>query len=98
MPRRAADLAPPRRLESWLADAGIDVVLITGGTGPGPRDRTDEVVRGVLDKELTGFGELFRHLSHRQIGSAAMLSGAVAGLAGRLQRPAVILPPRLMWP
>lgn len=55
------------------------VVLITGGTGLAPRDRTYEAVSGLLEKRLDGFGELFRTLSFRRIGPSAMLSRAVAG-------------------
>ncbi len=72
-----------RRLESWTADDSIDVVLVTGGTGVSGRDRTFEAVRGLLDRELPGFGELFRMLSYQEIGAAAMLSRATAGLAGQ---------------
>jgi molybdenum cofactor biosynthesis protein B len=60
----------------------VDAILITGGTGLGRRDRTVEAVRSLLDKELPGFGELFRILSFQeQIGTAAILSRAVAGSA-----------------
>jgi len=69
-----------RRLEQWLADAAVDVILTTGGTGIARRDTTIEVVRGLLTTELEGFGELFRMLSYQRIGAAAMLSRAVAGL------------------
>ncbi len=55
------------------------VVVITGGTGLAPRDRTYEAVAGLIEKRLDGFGELFRALSYGRIGSAAMLSRAVAG-------------------
>ncbi len=71
------------RLDAWFADPGIDAVLITGGTGFAPRDRTVEVVRARLDREIPGFGELFRALSHRQVGAASMLSGALAGVVTR---------------
>jgi molybdenum cofactor biosynthesis protein B len=57
-----------------------DVVLITGGTGIARRDTTVDTVRPMLRKELDGYGELFRMLSFREIGSAAMLSRAVAGI------------------
>lgn len=57
-----------------------DVVLITGGTGVARRDTTVDTVRPMLKKELDGYGELFRMLSFREIGSAAMLSRAVAGI------------------
>ncbi len=58
----------------------LDALILTGGTGIAPRDCTADVVRGLLDKELPGFGELFRMLSYQEIGSAAFLSRAVAGI------------------
>jgi molybdenum cofactor biosynthesis protein B len=61
----------------------LDVLLMTGGTGIGSRDQTCETVSGLLDKQLPGYGELFRMLSFREIGAAAMLSRAMAGVAGR---------------
>lgn len=62
----------------------VDCVLVTGGTGVARRDSTIEAVRPMLEKELPGFGELFRQLSFQQIGPAAMLSRATAGVvAGR---------------
>jgi len=65
-------------------DANCQAVLVTGGTGISPRDCTHEAVVGLLEKRLDGFGELFRLLSFEQIGPAAMLSRAVAGvLAGK---------------
>ena len=77
------DEAPMRAaLETTLARSDVDVIFCTGGTGLGSRDRTIDVVRPLLDRELPGFGELFRSLSfHEQIGSAAMLSRALAGAA-----------------
>jgi len=73
----------PRRIVSHLRAlakrARARVVLLTGGTGVGVRDSTFEAVSGLLDKRLDGFGEIFRALSYRKIGSAAMLSRAVAG-------------------
>jgi molybdenum cofactor biosynthesis protein B len=57
-----------------------DVVVTTGGTGISTRDSTYEAVASLLDKRLDGFGELFRMLSYAEIGSAAMMSRAVAGL------------------
>ncbi len=62
------------------ARAGADAVVVNGGTGIAARDRTYEAVAGVLEKRLDGFGELFRMLSYAEIGSAAMLSRAVAGV------------------
>jgi molybdenum cofactor biosynthesis protein B len=64
-----------------LGDAGIDAVILNGGTGLAPRDTTFEAVRGLLDKEIPGFGEIFRHLSYVDVGPAAMLSRATAGVA-----------------
>lgn len=61
------------------AEAGAEVVVVDGGTGIAGRDRTYEAVAGRLEKRLDGFGELFRMLSFAEIGSAAMLSRAVAG-------------------
>jgi molybdenum cofactor biosynthesis protein B len=65
-----------------LADPAVDAVLVNGGTGLAPRDTTYEAIAGLLEKRLDGFGELFRLLSYEQIGAAAMLSRAVAGIAG----------------
>ena len=70
------------QLRTWLDAAAINVICTTGGTGIASRDTTVEVVRRLLDKELEGFGELFRMLSWEQVGPAALLSRAVAGLAG----------------
>jgi len=68
-------------LQVTLEDREIDAILLTGGTGISPRDGTFEVVTGLLEKTLPGFGELFRALSYQEMGSAAMLSRAVGGLA-----------------
>ena len=57
-----------------------DVVLLTGGTGISKRDNTHEAVKALLDKELPGFGELFRSFSYQEIGAAAMLSRAIGGV------------------
>lgn len=64
--------------------AGVDAILITGGTGISPRDQTYATVRQMLDSEIPGYGELFRMLSYAEIGAAAMLSRAVAGLLGQV--------------
>jgi molybdenum cofactor biosynthesis protein B len=69
-------------LQELLADAGVDAVITTGGTGISARDTTYEVVSRRIDKKLDGFGELFRVLSYEEIGAAAMLSRAVAGASG----------------
>ena len=65
------------------APASAEVIIINGGTGLARRDTTFEAVTRLLDKEISGFGELFRALSYEQIGAAAMLSRATAGVAGR---------------
>lgn len=64
-----------------LENPDVQVVITTGGTGITSRDTTYEAVTGLLDKKLDGFGELFRMISYQEIGSAAMLSRAVGGLA-----------------
>ena len=68
-----------------VANPDVQVIITTGGTGITSRDNTFEAVTGLLWKRLDGFGELFRMLSYEQIGAAAMMSRAVAGLiAGRV--------------
>jgi molybdenum cofactor biosynthesis protein B len=67
-------------LERQLASADVQAIITTGGTGITARDSTYEVVSGLLQKRLDGFGELFRMLSFEQIGPAAMMSRACAGL------------------
>jgi molybdenum cofactor biosynthesis protein B len=62
------------------ADAAIQAFILTGGTGVTSRDATFEAVESILDKRLSGFGELFRMLSYEQVGAAAMLSRAQAGV------------------
>jgi molybdopterin adenylyltransferase len=72
-------------VERQLAAPGVDVIITTGGTGITSRDSTYEAISGLLHKRLDGFGELFRMLSFEQIGAAAMMSRACAGLAaGRI--------------
>jgi molybdenum cofactor biosynthesis protein B len=77
----------PPQMRSLLArfrdDSRIDAVLLTGGTGLGSRDQTYETVTALLTKPLPGYGELFRMLSYQEIGAAAMLSRATAGLMDR---------------
>jgi len=70
-------------LETWLADASIQAILTTGGTGIARRDGTIDVARKLLTIEIEGFGELFRMLSFQQVQAAAMLSRAVGGLVIR---------------
>jgi molybdopterin adenylyltransferase len=70
-----------RAVNVCLVDAGTQVIITTGGTGITSRDGTFEAIDGLLEKRLTGFGELFRMLSYEQIGSGAMLSRAEGGVA-----------------
>jgi molybdenum cofactor biosynthesis protein B len=78
-----ADVA--RRVREACADARVQVVILTGGTGITSRDSTFEAVEALLDKRLPGFGELFRVLSYQEVGAAAMLSRAQMGIhAGRI--------------
>jgi molybdenum cofactor biosynthesis protein B len=72
-------------IERQLADPQVQAIITTGGTGITSRDNTYEAMTAMLDKRLDGFGELFRMLSYEQIGAAAMLSRACAGLiSGRI--------------
>jgi molybdenum cofactor biosynthesis protein B len=76
----------PEQIEAALRaltdETGAAIVCVTGGTGLARRDTTVEVVRAAIDREIEGFGELFRMLSWQQIGAAAMLSRATAGVRG----------------
>jgi molybdenum cofactor biosynthesis protein B len=68
-------------LRDWIADPNVDVVISTGGTGITGRDVTPEAFMRVLEKEIVGFGELFRMLSYQHIGSSTMQSRAIGGVA-----------------
>ena len=68
-------------VSGWIADEVTQVVLITGGTGFTFRDSTPEAVKPLFDKEVEGFGELFRSISYDEIGTSTIQSRAVAGLA-----------------
>jgi molybdenum cofactor biosynthesis protein B len=68
-------------VHEWLGREDCDLVVVSGGTGISARDRTYEAVTRLLDQRLDGFGELFRMLSWQEVGSAAMLSRAVGGIA-----------------
>lgn len=67
---------------AWCADDSINTIILTGGTGFTKRDVTYDVVKSVVEKEMTGFGELFRMLSYDDIGPRAMFSRAIAGAVG----------------
>jgi molybdenum cofactor biosynthesis protein B len=64
-----------------LAEEGVGALLLTGGTGVAPRDVTPDAVEPLLERVIPGFGEIFRALSYEEIGSAALLSRALAGIA-----------------
>jgi len=66
---------------AWIARHDIDVLLITGGTGFSGRDSTPEAMAPLFDKHIEGFGELFRQLSHTEIGSSTIQSRALGGFA-----------------
>lgn len=68
-------------VSQWIADESIDGVLVTGGTGFTGRDSTPEALLPMLDKEMPGFGEIFRAVSFEEIGTSTMQSRAFAGLA-----------------
>lgn len=68
-------------VSAWIADAAVDGILVTGGTGFTGRDSTPEALRPLLDKDMPGFGELFRALSYEEIGTSSLQSRAFAGLA-----------------
>ena len=70
------------KLREWIADPGVDVVISTGGTGVTGRDVTPEAFAAVYEKEIAGFGELFRMVSFDKIGTSTIQSRATAGVAG----------------
>jgi molybdenum cofactor biosynthesis protein B len=70
------------QLRKWIADPAIDVVISTGGTGVTGRDVTPEAFQQVFEKEIPGFGELFRMVSYQKVGTSTIQSRAVAGVAG----------------
>lgn len=70
-------------VSEWIAREGIDAVIATGGTGLTGRDGTPEAVTPLFDKTIEGFGEIFRAISFEEIGTSALQSRAVAGVANR---------------
>lgn len=69
-----------QQLKSWLADPAVQVIISTGGTGLTGRDVTPEAFHSLYEKEIPGFGEIFRMLSYQQIGTSALQSRATAGV------------------
>jgi molybdenum cofactor biosynthesis protein B len=68
-------------VSGWIADPAVNAVITTGGTGITGRDGTPEAVAPLLDKEIEGFGELFRAISYQQIRTSSLQSRAIAGVA-----------------
>ena len=71
------------QLSVWIADPNIHAVITTGGTGFTGRDSTPEAVLPLFDRQIDGFGELFRHLSHADIGTSTVQSRALGGMANK---------------
>ena len=69
------------RFQAWIADPAVEVVISTGGTGVTGRDITPEALARVVEKEIPGFGEMFRMISYPKIGTSALQSRATAGVA-----------------
>jgi molybdenum cofactor biosynthesis protein B len=69
-------------LRRWIADPAVDCIITTGGTGITGRDVTPEAFKRVLEKEIEGFGELFRWISFQKIGTSTIQSRAMGGVAG----------------
>ena len=70
-----------KKIQELLGHEELQVIITCGGTGLGSRDITVETIQPVLEKRLDGFGELFRSLSYQEIGTASMMSRAIAGVA-----------------
>ena len=68
-------------VSAWIADGQVEVVITTGGTGLTGRDGTPEAIAPLLDKEIDGFGELFRTISYEEIGASSLQSRCLAGVA-----------------
>ena len=74
-------IAITAELQRWIADAAIDVVISTGGTGVTGRDVTPEAFEALYEKAIPGFGELFRWLSFQKVGTSTIQSRATAGVS-----------------
>jgi len=71
-----------KAFEGFVGDEGVQVIVTSGGTGIGAKDKTVDVVSKFFDRRLEGFGELFRQISYKEIGVMAMISRATAGITG----------------
>ena len=71
-----------QQVRAWVADPDIDVIITNGGTGITGRDVTPEALKPIFEKEIEGFGELFRMISYQKVGTSTMQSRAVGGMAG----------------
>lgn len=69
------------RISHWIAGSAVQVILVSGGTGFATRNHVPQAVIPLLDRQMEGFGELFRHLSYSEIGTSAIQSRALAGFA-----------------
>jgi molybdopterin adenylyltransferase len=78
-----SEVAIRAQLAAWIADAAVDVVIATGGTGVTPRDVTPEALAPLVTKAIPGFGELFRWISFEEIGTSTIQSRAEAALCGQ---------------
>ena len=70
-----------KNLKKYIKKKDVNVILLTGGTGLTGRDSTPEAVKKILDKEIPGFGEIFRYISFKKIGTSSLQSRAIAGLS-----------------
>ncbi|OBT13082.1 molybdenum cofactor biosynthesis protein B [Vibrio sp. UCD-FRSSP16_10] len=70
-------------VSKWIADENVDAILVTGGTGFTARDFTPEALSPLFDKQVEGFGELFRAVSYEEIGTSTIQSRALGGFANR---------------
>ena len=71
-----------KNLKKTIKKKNVNVILLTGGTGLTGRDSTPEAVKKILDKEIPGFGEIFRYISFKKIGTSSLQSRAIGGLSG----------------
>ncbi|MBT1450015.1 molybdenum cofactor biosynthesis protein B [Glaciecola sp. XM2] len=71
------------KVSALIADESVQAILITGGTGFTQRDSTPEALTPLFDKQIEGFGELFRYISYKEIGTSTVQSRAIAGMANK---------------